>query len=181
MNSVLRKASLDLHAAISYPSRHDVWKNLSTAGYFPGRCLRGRRGRAIGTPVCRMIRHPPAPERTGHRGPNRPQRRLLHRDPARPGNCKSGRQTSSSPATICARAIGRRRPPSSPTTSSNTCNCFSGVSGTACWTVRGDELNAAEALDRDHPMISVLRRRLKVEMQQKKRTPPAGGKWSAAA
>ncbi|MGO9109766.1 MAG: hypothetical protein ACLP9L_11080 [Thermoguttaceae bacterium] len=32
----------------------------------------------------------------------------------------------------------------------------------------GDELNAAETLDRDHPMISVLRRRLKVEMQQKK-------------
>ena len=38
----------------------------------------------------------------------------------------------------------------------------------------GDELNAAEALDRDHPMISVLRRRLKIEMQQKKepRRPP---------
>ena len=32
----------------------------------------------------------------------------------------------------------------------------------------GDELNAAEALDREHPMISVLRRRLKIEMQQKK-------------
>ena len=32
----------------------------------------------------------------------------------------------------------------------------------------GDELAAAEALDREHPMISVLRRRLKVEMQQKK-------------
>ena len=32
----------------------------------------------------------------------------------------------------------------------------------------GDELDAAEALDREHPMISVLRRRLKVEMQQKK-------------
>ena len=32
----------------------------------------------------------------------------------------------------------------------------------------GDELNAAEALDREHPMISVLRRRLKVEVQQKK-------------
>lgn len=31
----------------------------------------------------------------------------------------------------------------------------------------GDELNAAEALDRQHPMIPVLRRRLKVETQQK--------------
>jgi hypothetical protein len=31
----------------------------------------------------------------------------------------------------------------------------------------GDELNAAESLDREHPMISVLRRRLKVEMQQR--------------
>ena len=32
----------------------------------------------------------------------------------------------------------------------------------------GEELNAAESLDREHPMISVLRRRLKVELQQKK-------------
>ncbi len=32
----------------------------------------------------------------------------------------------------------------------------------------GDELKAAEALDRQHPMISVLQRRLKVEMQAKK-------------
>ncbi len=32
----------------------------------------------------------------------------------------------------------------------------------------GEELNAAEALNREHPMISVLRRRLKVEVQQKK-------------
>jgi len=32
----------------------------------------------------------------------------------------------------------------------------------------GDEITAAEALDREHPMISVLRRRLKVELQQKK-------------
>ncbi len=32
----------------------------------------------------------------------------------------------------------------------------------------GDELKAAEAINREHPMISVLRRRLKVEMQQKK-------------
>ena len=32
----------------------------------------------------------------------------------------------------------------------------------------GDELTAAEAIDREHPMISVLRRRLKVEMQQRK-------------
>ena len=31
----------------------------------------------------------------------------------------------------------------------------------------GDELAAIEALDRDHPMIPVLRRRLKVELQQK--------------
>ncbi len=31
----------------------------------------------------------------------------------------------------------------------------------------GEELTAAEALDRQHPMISVLRRRLKVETQQK--------------
>ena len=38
----------------------------------------------------------------------------------------------------------------------------------------GDELDAADSLDRDHPMISVLRRRLKVEMQQKqeRRRPP---------
>ena len=38
----------------------------------------------------------------------------------------------------------------------------------------GEELNAAEALDRDHPMISVLRRRLTIELQQKKepRRPP---------
>ena len=34
----------------------------------------------------------------------------------------------------------------------------------------GDELSAAETLDREHPMISVLRRRLKVEMQQTKNT-----------
>ena len=33
-----------------------------------------------------------------------------------------------------------------------------------------DELNAVEALDRDHPMISVLRRRLKLEMHQQKTT-----------
>lgn len=32
----------------------------------------------------------------------------------------------------------------------------------------GDELHAAEALDHEHPMISVLQRRLKVELQQKK-------------
>ena len=32
----------------------------------------------------------------------------------------------------------------------------------------GEELNAAESLNHEHPMISVLRRRLKVEMQQKK-------------
>jgi len=38
----------------------------------------------------------------------------------------------------------------------------------------GDELKAAEALDREHPMISVLKRRLKVEMQKKAepRRPP---------
>jgi len=32
----------------------------------------------------------------------------------------------------------------------------------------GEELDAAESLNHEHPMISVLRRRLKVEMQQKK-------------
>jgi hypothetical protein len=32
----------------------------------------------------------------------------------------------------------------------------------------GDELRAAEVLDREHPMIAVLRRRLKIEMQEKK-------------
>ncbi len=32
----------------------------------------------------------------------------------------------------------------------------------------GEELNTAESLDHEHPMISVLRRRLKVEMQEKK-------------
>ncbi len=35
----------------------------------------------------------------------------------------------------------------------------------------GDELHAAEALDREHPMISVLTRRLKVEAQQKNEPP----------
>jgi len=41
----------------------------------------------------------------------------------------------------------------------------------------GDELNAAESLNREHPMISVLRRRLKVEMQQKREPhrPPENG------
>jgi hypothetical protein len=32
----------------------------------------------------------------------------------------------------------------------------------------GEELNAAESLDHEHPMVSVLQRRLKVELQQKK-------------
>ena len=31
----------------------------------------------------------------------------------------------------------------------------------------GDELNTVETLDREHPMIPVLRRRLKIELQQK--------------
>jgi hypothetical protein len=34
-----------------------------------------------------------------------------------------------------------------------------------------EQLNSAEAIDREHPMISVLRRRLKIEMQQKKELP----------
>jgi len=42
------------------------------------------------------------------------------------------------------------------------------LSGTACWTAPATKLTAAEALDHEHPMISVLRRRLKIEVQQKK-------------
>ena len=76
-------------------------------------------------------------------------------------------RTLSSFATTCAKAIGRKRPPCSPTKSSSTSDSSSGASGTACWTVQATSSTPPRRSTAGIPMISVLRRRLKVETQQK--------------